>query len=136
MDENSNLEKLRILTGKLSTLSETVLWKNRDRMALATIGGSCDLLGVYNEPGKCSIVTGDFAANTTHSRHSHPQTEIIICVLGVFEVHLDDGEIVVLHPTESITLKPSTPHSCHCDNDAFVLAIVIPDSTEFPNGKS
>ena len=133
--EQSNLIKLRQLTERLNTLADLTKHRLGKDMELICTTGKCELTGLFNESEIASIAIAYLEPNTVINLHSHPETEILLVAVGEMDVEYSN-EVHHLNPRQVINLPPELPHKIYCKHKSVVICITIPDSTEFPNGKS
>ena len=125
-----NLEKIRELTKTVVPFSYTV-----DDIELKDMSGDVEgkLIPIHKEKD-FAVLIADVKKGFIHKNHFHNEYEILSLLSGkataVFE-----NFVIELELHKPIIIEPNKQHQTHYFEDSRILAITLPASKEFPDGK-
>lgn len=128
------LEKIEALAALAPTLDHFIVEMEDRFVEYATETGFAVGHGYVNDP-ECSIQK--FYASgkgTTLPLHTHKEFEYLIILEGSGVIRVD-GEEEAFKKFDCLVIKPDAEHSCVFEEDTKMIAITVPSSKGYPNGK-
>ena len=105
------------------------IWNFNNDISSETTGtGVCRKILAYTDSLMC--VENHFQAGSVGAPHSHPHTQIVYVVSGVFEFDVA-GEEKIIRSGDSVLVKGDLVHGCACQETGILLDIFTPMREDF-----
>jgi len=131
-DLKQNLERIRELTETVTPLHMIAdITGNKAVYSVET--GECGGLGLYKTKS-VAVQIAYMGGKTELKCHDHDESEILIPFEGDLEVEFKNGSIQG-YIGDPIIISPNEPHVAKSNNGCKMIAITIPSSNGYPDGK-
>lgn len=127
------LSKLREMTANLPSFPAAIEEGNGYR-EYKMDEGSCFSWFIHRSGNDIAIHRWFNTAGSIFPEHCHSEKEWIIVYHGTMNL-MKNGVETVLHKGDFSFNEPHTPHSATFPEDCKYITIMIPPSSEYPNGR-
>ena len=97
------------------------------------VKGECGGIGLFRI-ADVAVQVAYMGRNTILKEHTHHGVEILVLFEGDMSIHFGNGAVEA-YVGDPVTIQANTPHYAESNNGCKMIAITIPASEGYPNGK-
>jgi len=128
----SDLEKLRELTERLTSLPAISTKIANGTIDIISAEGKCHLECLYHREGQTSVILATAEAGCVITSHNHEEIEHIIVLSGEMIAYYQD-QMTILHVGDSIMFLPGMPHRAEFRELTLMIGVTVPDTEDYPH---
>lgn len=133
----STLEKLEQLTSELPVILSAITTDNKNGHVNYTPfeqKGSCHGIAIYNDD-TIAVQRAFMSKGTSLPPHYHDEIEVLTIFQGMLQITFIDGKQTFIGVGDTYKFNPKESHYCEALEDTWMIAITIPPSKDYPDGR-